>query len=127
MARAAREASLPPVHDRHLHVQQDQAGRPLSDEVERGGAVRRSEHRVALVGERRLDRAQNRLIIIDHEDRIGCYAHAAASVGVPPASPPTGRLTTKRVPPSGGNSAAMRPPWSSTISRLMYSPIPIPE
>src|SRR5215218_3469446 len=42
------------------------------------------------------------------------------------ASMPTGRVTTKRVPPSVGKSARICPPCSSTICRLTYRSSPSP-
>ena len=38
-----------------------------------------------------------------------------------------GSVTTKRVPPSSGNSTWIEPPCCSTIWRQMYSPSPIPD
>src|SRR5207244_9367160 len=49
---------------------------------------------------------------------------AAADCRIEGAS--SGNRTTKRVPPSSGNSAVMCPPCSSTICRLTNSPRPIP-
>ena len=49
---------------------------------------------------------------------------AAADCRIEGAS--SGNRTTKRVPPSSGNSAVMCPPCSSTICRLTNSPSPIP-
>src|SRR6266508_5163777 len=37
-----------------------------------------------------------------------------------------GSVTRKRLPPSGGFSASIRPPWASTIRRAMASPSPSP-
>ena len=56
------------------------------------------------------------------------FRHTQCRVMTTYAAPPrpVGSVTTKRVPPSCGNSAVMQPPCSSTICRLMYSPSPIP-
>ena len=43
-----------------------------------------------------------------------------------PATPPAGRRTTKRAPPSARLVASIRPPWRSTIQAAIASPNPDP-
>src|ERR687886_178505 len=66
-------------------------------------------------------------VVVDHQDTGRCTQAGFPSPCLLTLAGPVGRLTTKTLPPSGGNSASSRPPWSSTIWRLMNNPRPRPE
>src|SRR5205814_7532908 len=116
------------VHDRHHHVQQDQAGAGgarRAQEVQRLAAVARLGHPVALVLEDPGHGVADVEVVIDDQDQRPFLGHAASVLDdtVPPS---TGNSTVKVAPSPRRLSTEMAPPCASTIWRAMYSPSPKP-
>ena len=78
---------LPPVHPRHPHVQQDQAGRRSKDERQRGDAVGHHGDGVALLGQRRRD---------DAADQAASSSTTSTGQTHPDESPPTSAPPSQR-------------------------------
>lgn len=68
--------------------------------------------------------AHRGVVIDDIDDRIGIVAGMGGAHTGTTIRP--GRLKWKLAPPCGPASAQIRPPWDSTIERLMARPMPIP-
>src|SRR5947209_7218209 len=115
---AVRRGKGPAVGPGHLHVEQDHTGVPLLDQRQRGRAIRGAADLIAFIRECNFDALPDGLVVVHDEDPAGRAHRPPASAGTS-AGTSAGSSTTTRVPPSGGNSASMRPPCISTISRLM--------
>src|SRR5262245_34723586 len=91
-------------------------GRNAFDAV---GDRTRACHLVVVGFQRRLEKAQDRRLVIDDQ-----YAEPGAHAGLPCR----GNVMMKRtpLPPSAGLSAAMLPPWASMMPLAMARPSPVP-
>ena len=131
---------LQPVEPRSLQpdVEQHHRRAPLLDRVERGGAVGRGAHRIALVLEHAADQVADVGLIVHYQHfkrhqllprRLHCLARLVLRLDRSRA-PQAWRYRTRSgrgCPPPGRSRKAISPICSSTIFLTIASPRPVPR
>src|SRR5262249_9118518 len=124
VARAQGAQEVEALHVGQPEIENDQI-RLLLQELQRGLAVRRFQHLIALRGEAHAQQLANRGLVVDHQDLERGRAHAAVSSCL--ACGGIGSLTENTAPGRAVRFAAlMLPCIASTKPREMARPNPVP-